>query len=46
MPNRSQASRSHHVATGHTVCTDGTGVLSSVVTMTRSRWFSDTDSRL
>ena len=25
MPNRSQASRSHHVATGHTVCTDGTG---------------------
>ena len=31
MPNRSQASRSHHVATGHIVCTDGTGVFSSVV---------------
>src|ERR1700733_1282754 len=46
MPNRSHASRSHHVATGHTVCTDGTGFTSSVVIITRSRWFSDTDSRL
>ena len=46
MPNRSHASRSHQVATGQIVCTEGTGVSASVVTITRTRWFSETDSRL
>ena len=46
MPNRSHASRSHQVATGQIEWTEATGVVASVVMITRARWFSETESRL
>ena len=41
----SQASRSNQPAVGNTAITDGTGVASSVSTLTRMRWLWRSDSR-
>ena len=41
----SNASRSYQLATGKTAIALGTGVVSSVRTFTRMRWFRRIDSR-